>query len=404
MSSHRNEQIHNLEDLVQRVSKELSLSGDCKRKAQEQYKSLKSNGVPRLKEKYKELEEVVKMAETYDIAGSKEARVEFESLLQSRTGQEHQQGPKHFAQTLPSGNSAQKQEFSKTFAGPVSTKSADDSHQKRSSSPTRADGTITVSALEYKRLVESEKMNKAKVEELTTRLSSYVSKQLKDGNPNIADLSDKNRPTKLGEKFEQLYDNEWSDAFEILKSTLKDEDKVVQILVDITQKVHEFCCDFAPQQLDRLESYCMVPMQNIKWKVQSNNGDQDLYVHRNSEDKTAFFELSKFMKDCRKSCATASIPALRVMFKDYVYKEHFTNITLATPIEIFIDKCVEIIWLMSVQDPPMDLRYPTPGEKLDTSSFKHYRKKGTVVQQCVWPAVYLHKDGPVVSKGFALPQ
>ncbi|XP_061184188.1 uncharacterized protein LOC133192226 [Saccostrea echinata] len=392
------EQIRNLEDLVQRVSKDLSLSQDCKRKAQEQYKILKSNGAPRLKEAYKELEDVVKKAENYDIAGFREARVEFESLLQNRLGQEQQEGPKTFAQTLPLGHSAQKQEFSKTFKGPVSTKSADDNHQKRSSSPARADGTITVSALEYKRLVESEKMNKAKVEELTTRLSSYVSKQLKDGNPNIADLSDKNRPTKLGEKFEQLYDNEWSDAYEILKSTIKDEDKVVKTLVDITQKVHEFCCNFAPQQIERLESYFMNPMQDIKCK------DYVLHVHRNSEDNTAFFELSKYMKDCRKSCATASIPALQVMFKDFIYKEHFPNKKPEIPLEIFIDKCVEFIWLMSVQDPPMDLRYPIMGEKFDTSSFKHFRKKGTIVQQCVWPAVYLHKDGPVVSKGFALPQ
>lgn len=33
-------------------------------------------------------------------------------------------------------------------------------------------------------------------------------------NPNIADLSDENRPTKLGEMYSELYDNEWTDAIE----------------------------------------------------------------------------------------------------------------------------------------------------------------------------------------------
>ena len=33
-------------------------------------------------------------------------------------------------------------------------------------------------------------------------------------NPNIADLSDEKRPTKLAEEFSELYDNEWTDAFE----------------------------------------------------------------------------------------------------------------------------------------------------------------------------------------------
>ena len=33
-------------------------------------------------------------------------------------------------------------------------------------------------------------------------------------NPNITDLSDMNRPTKLAEKYSELYDNEWTDAYE----------------------------------------------------------------------------------------------------------------------------------------------------------------------------------------------
>jgi hypothetical protein len=92
------------------------------------------------------------------------------------------------------------------------------------------------------------------------------------------------------------------------------------------------------------------------------------------------------------------------MFKGHVYKEHFSDITMKKNLEVYIDKCVEYIWLMVVQDPPMDLRYPRMGEKLDTTSFKVFRKKGTVVQACVWPAVYLHKNGPVVSRGYVLPQ
>jgi len=37
-------------------------------------------------------------------------------------------------------------------------------------------------------------------------------------NPAICDLSDQNRPTKLGEMYNELYDNEWTDAFEGLQS------------------------------------------------------------------------------------------------------------------------------------------------------------------------------------------
>ena len=46
-----------------------------------------------------------------------------------------------------------------------------------------------------------------------SRFSKVAAAQLTHDNPNIADLSDKNRPTKLAEAFSELYDNEWTDAY-----------------------------------------------------------------------------------------------------------------------------------------------------------------------------------------------
>ena len=54
------------------------------------------------------------------------------------------------------------------------------------------------------------------------------------GNPNIADLRDRNRPTKIVEHFGELYDNEWSDAFESLSDFYKDEeDRAIQQLLHV---------------------------------------------------------------------------------------------------------------------------------------------------------------------------
>ena len=55
-----------------------------------------------------------------------------------------------------------------------------------------------------------------------------IGTKMKTDNSNIADLSDKNRPTKLAEAFNELYDNEWTDAFEILQNNWRgsgDKDK-----------------------------------------------------------------------------------------------------------------------------------------------------------------------------------
>ena len=57
--------------------------------------------------------------------------------------------------------------------------------------------------------------------------------QLSNNNPNITDLSDKNRPTKLGERYQELYDNQWTDAFELAEKYCGNEQETVGMLIKI---------------------------------------------------------------------------------------------------------------------------------------------------------------------------
>lgn len=50
----------------------------------------------------------------------------------------------------------------------------------------------------------------------SSRLSSLAGDQLTKDNPAITDLSDTNRPMKIGEKYGELYDNEWTDSMELV--------------------------------------------------------------------------------------------------------------------------------------------------------------------------------------------
>ncbi|KAH3838971.1 hypothetical protein DPMN_112389 [Dreissena polymorpha] len=52
---------------------------------------------------------------------------------------------------------------------------------------------------------------------LVVTLSAVLGAKLHSNNPDIDDLSDPNRPTKLAERFSELHDNEWTNAFEILR-------------------------------------------------------------------------------------------------------------------------------------------------------------------------------------------
>lgn len=78
------------------------------------------------------------------------------------------------------------------------------------------------------------------------RLSAMASAQLTDGNPAITDLSDVNRPTKIAEKFSELYDNEWTDAFEALTSQyhMSEKEAVDNLLRILKVVVYHSCLFF----------------------------------------------------------------------------------------------------------------------------------------------------------------
>ncbi|KAK3607105.1 hypothetical protein CHS0354_026312 [Potamilus streckersoni] len=69
---------------------------------------------------------------------------------------------------------------------------------------------------------------------LTNRLSTISSDRLTHENVTIANLSDPDRPTKLSEVYLELYDNEWTDAFEELTSKDKlSEKRAIEFLLQI---------------------------------------------------------------------------------------------------------------------------------------------------------------------------
>lgn len=59
--------------------------------------------------------------------------------------------------------------------------------------------------------------------------------KLTDNNPNVADLSDKNRPVKLAERFGELYDNQWTDAYDVIEKYFGTEERTLGELLNILQ-------------------------------------------------------------------------------------------------------------------------------------------------------------------------
>ena len=68
----------------------------------------------------------------------------------------------------------------------------------------------------------------------------------------------------------------------------------------------------------------------------------------------------------------------------------------------YISRCVELCWLMRIQDPPCALSWAIPSDKrFNSEMFKFYLTTGQEVAYVVWPAMYLYESGPLVMKGVA---
>ncbi|WAR22526.1 hypothetical protein MAR_016500 [Mya arenaria] len=210
-----------------------------------------------------------------------------------------------------------------------------------------------------------------KINDLSIRLRKLSGDKLRDGNPDIAYLSDPNRPTQLGKEFSDLYENEWSDAFEELKG--KDEEKI--------RVLHAIMKEETTENLPSSSEKCPQIVHNV-------------------------------LKDTRKSMSTLSGENFA---KEYVAKRFrelcMLSFGLSDPgpyLKKFSAKCANFGWLMNVCDPPMAVCDGKWGDEFKPDLYKAYTKsekglKKPVVDFIVWPALHLHEGGPLVSKGIAQP-
>lgn len=70
--------------------------------------------------------------------------------------------------------------------------------------------------------------------------------------------------------------------------------------------------------------------------------------------------------------------------------------------EVFVDRCIELCWMMNIQDPPMYLQFES-SDVIDRSMFRLFTRNGERLEYVVWPALLLHENGPLVQKGVAQP-
>ncbi|KAK3594524.1 hypothetical protein CHS0354_030871 [Potamilus streckersoni] len=218
--------------------------------------------------------------------------------------------------------------------------------------------------------------------DLLNRISSQAAARMTYDNPNITDLSDQNRPTKILERYSVLYDNQWTDAFDILQNKYEQlETEAIAILLHVLSVSFDVCKAARRQKEDLLKT--------LKEYIGADEYDQDVTI----------LEVMRTLKGTKRN-----IKKMQKQFDEHVrnkldmiYKDKIEDI------RPYMEECVAICLLINIQEPPMELIGFVPSSDLgfDLSVFRAFTESGSKIKYIVWPALYLYQNGPILCKGVA---
>ncbi|VDI28449.1 tripartite motif-containing protein 66 [Mytilus galloprovincialis] len=232
------------------------------------------------------------------------------------------------------------------------------------------------------------------------RLISAAGEKLTKGHPSITDLGDPNRPMKISEKYGELYDNEWTDALDNNEAVKKyyhglNGSEIEEVIICHLHKLltccYKDCLAKADEQINIIgktfaETMCIT--FNSVEEVLNLPVCKEASVFR----KAKSVEFAKFLFENQNLC--------RNVMNDWNYNyknEKVMQLLMTSP---FFEKCVNICWSMAIQDPVMYLDEDVPVDtQIDKNTYKEFVKNGNTVAFVVWPALFLHKDGPLLYKG-----
>ncbi|CAC5413586.1 unnamed protein product [Mytilus coruscus] len=193
---------------------------------------------------------------------------------------------------------------------------------------------------------------------MTTQVQTFIFHETEENEktpeemPDIPNMEEPMRPTKIADMFNQIYQNVWPRAYEIANEKLNDEKLSCVYLLTIFK--------FNIPQLS---------VKNLK-----------------------------VVKETRKHIAKQTIANLYGLFMS---PESGTG-TKDIPLELepFVRSCLEVCWYSAIQDPPLCFVFDTGVSwELDTNYFEMFTKTGIYVDFIVWPAMLLHNHGAVLQKG-----
>ncbi|KAK3602320.1 hypothetical protein CHS0354_007113 [Potamilus streckersoni] len=208
-------------------------------------------------------------------------------------------------------------------------------------------------------------------EDALTRLSHFAANKMKSGNPDITDLSDPNRPSKLAEDFGELYCNEWTDALEYLQ----------QKVTGGNSRLNAQTIRSPDRQLENQEK------GSVNQLFEALKICYDKCTEAADQQRNA---ISKAVYHGEEGLKEVSMEVLRD-------KSHFQD----EKMKIYVEKCIQLCWFMRIQFPPIYLEFNIkPETDFDANLHTRYISSGNKISFPVWPIMFLHeRNGVVLKKG-----
>ncbi|XP_052795252.1 uncharacterized protein LOC128228144 isoform X2 [Mya arenaria] len=272
-----------------------------------------------------------------------------------------------------------------------------------------------------RKLAQDKRQAEMEKQDALTRLSEVISVKLRDNNPNIADLNDPFRPTKLAEMFSELYEDEWTALYTVLEAYKVKDEQMIDFLLDVFMESFTFC----KTKLD------------TNWQLVTG-----WYFDENLPNSKS---LKKAFKDGRKSMVPRLLTEIEKKFNTYLCgfckNASLQPVLTSGKMKEYVSSCAKLSLLMNASDLPVIVDCPgwvpcTPdyqseqdehsgvfeqatvnaeGDESNKNStsdlkerrdfnkelFKEYTVRGKYVEFFVWPVMYLHENGPVLTKGIA---
>lgn len=203
----------------------------------------------------------------------------------------------------------------------------------------------------------------------------------------IDTLTDPNRPTKIAEKFDNLFRNEWEECYTSLQKDGMDERLSVKILLTILMNSEQACKQFMKKQNKGLKS--------ILTKHQPKYGKKVCF---SSLFPSGTFNSIQLLR--RRNV----LKYLSEIYKDSVCllgKEFKLSDNQIEFCETYTRKCVINCFYMLTSEKPMYMKLSFhQGGVIDRINLENFQSDGTRVDLMVWPALYLFDGGPLLNKGF----